>query len=170
MSSENCTYFESSGSEVGACSVTICKCDSSVCQVSTSNVPPSSINILCNTLSLLSHFGQLRLDFDQFMIAGPSTATVTTSSTVNGNPGVGVPVTLQTRCLTDTFSVTNPGGITPPEICGINTGEHSKYWSQHQWGNTGIWSHLIFQCMWTLENQEPATNWHFSWAVLWQVQ
>jgi hypothetical protein len=29
-------------------------------------------------------------------------------------------------CLTDTFSVTNPGGNAPPTICGINTGYHSK--------------------------------------------
>ena len=31
-----------------------------------------------------------------------------------------------TQCLTDTFSVTNPGGgYAPPSICGRNTGEHS---------------------------------------------
>ena len=31
-----------------------------------------------------------------------------------------------TQCLTDTFSVTNPGGgYAPPTICGRNTGEHS---------------------------------------------
>jgi hypothetical protein len=30
---ENCTYFESTGSEVGACKVTICRCNSNVCQV-----------------------------------------------------------------------------------------------------------------------------------------
>ena len=28
--------------------------------------------------------------------------------------------------MTDTFSVNNPGGSTPPIICGTNTGEHSK--------------------------------------------
>jgi hypothetical protein len=32
-----------------------------------------------------------------------------------------------TQCLTDTFSVTNPSGLTPPSICGTNTGEHSKF-------------------------------------------
>ncbi len=32
-SNENCTYFESSGSEIGGCSVKICQCDSNVCQV-----------------------------------------------------------------------------------------------------------------------------------------
>ena len=28
------------------------------------------------------------------------------------------------QCLTDTFSVTNPGGPAPPVICGTNTGKH----------------------------------------------
>ena len=31
--SENCTYFESSGSEIGQCGVKICKCDANICQV-----------------------------------------------------------------------------------------------------------------------------------------
>ena len=31
--SENCTYFESQGSETGACRAKICKCDSNICQV-----------------------------------------------------------------------------------------------------------------------------------------
>ena len=30
------------------------------------------------------------------------------------------------QCRTDTFSVTNPGGISPPTICGKNQGRHSK--------------------------------------------
>ena len=29
-----------------------------------------------------------------------------------------------TDCGTDTFTVTNPGGATPPIICGYNTGQH----------------------------------------------
>ncbi len=33
---------------------------------------------------------------------------------------------MASNCLTDTFEVTNPGGVTPPTICGTNTGEHSK--------------------------------------------
>ena len=27
-------------------------------------------------------------------------------------------------CQTDTLTVTNPGGSTPPTICGYNTGQH----------------------------------------------
>ena len=30
------------------------------------------------------------------------------------------------QCLDDSFSVTNPGGISPPTICGKNQGRHSK--------------------------------------------
>ena len=32
-SSENCTYFEGGSSEVGPCSLKICRCDQNVCQV-----------------------------------------------------------------------------------------------------------------------------------------
>ena len=39
----------------------------------------------------------------------------------------GEAATEASQCATDIFSVTNPGGsATPPAICGINTGEHSK--------------------------------------------
>ena len=31
---------------------------------------------------------------------------------------------LASQCLTDSFSVTNPGGGTNPVLCGTNTGEH----------------------------------------------
>ncbi|XP_071749656.1 uncharacterized protein [Lepeophtheirus salmonis] len=100
MSRENCTYFESVGNEQGSCSLTICKCDESVCQ--------------------------LRLDFQSFMITGPSTLTETIGKTTFGilSAGGAVEVSDQTQCTTDTFTVTNPGGTTPPVICGLNTGEH----------------------------------------------
>ena len=32
-SDQNCTYFESVGTEVGACSVTICPCGDNICQL-----------------------------------------------------------------------------------------------------------------------------------------
>ena len=49
-SSENCTYFVSSGSETGACKITICPCNDNICQ--------------------------LRLDFATFVINGPSTSMI----------------------------------------------------------------------------------------------
>ena len=49
-SSENCTYFVSSGSEAGACRITICPCNDNICQI--------------------------RLDFATFVINGPSTSMI----------------------------------------------------------------------------------------------
>ncbi len=75
---------------------------------------------------------QLRLDFDTFIITGPSTSTdtVTTlvknSGVVGGKLGQVVPVSAAGQCLTDRFSVTNAGGPSPPVICGTNTAEHSE--------------------------------------------
>jgi hypothetical protein len=46
---------------------------------------------------------------------------------INDLVGAASPVTESTRCVTDKFQVTNPGGISPPVICGQNTGEHSKF-------------------------------------------
>ena len=46
-SSENCTYFQSSGSEVGQCRIKICPCSDNICQ--------------------------LRLDFQNFVINQPKT-------------------------------------------------------------------------------------------------
>lgn len=100
-SSENCTYFEGGSSEVGPCSLKICRCDQNVCQ--------------------------LRLDFSSFIITGPSTSTISVAKTIGGQVAgadAGKLVAEATQCLTDTFSVTNPSGLTPPSICGTNTGEH----------------------------------------------
>jgi len=101
---ENCTYFSSSGGEsAGACSIEICPCSTGICQ--------------------------MRLDFTQFIITGPSTSTTTAGSQLNGRNtpgGTGKEYSLQTQCLTDTFTVRgqNTGPNNPPVICGTNTGEH----------------------------------------------
>ncbi len=73
---------------------------------------------------------QLRLDFSNFIITGPSTVTTSVTKRVKNSGTIGdtgtIPATAFTRCLTDTFSVSNPDGTSPPQICGINTGEHSE--------------------------------------------
>jgi hypothetical protein len=92
---ENCTYFSSSGLSVGApCILSICKSSSDVCQ--------------------------LRLDFETFVLSNPVTATATTLGT-DGAAGAANRVG---NCETDLFSITNPGGKSPPAICGVNTGQH----------------------------------------------
>eukprot|EP00095_Tigriopus_kingsejongensis_P003561 maker-scaffold877_size102761-snap-gene-0.12 protein:Tk03561 transcript:maker-scaffold877_size102761-snap-gene-0.12-mRNA-1 annotation:"PREDICTED: uncharacterized protein LOC100161421" len=115
-STENCTYFESTGGEVGACRATVCPCSDNICQ--------------------------LRLDFDQFVISGPSTLSVDPVSILTKgqpDPAGANSVTAAGQCLTDTFTATDPGGCSPPSICGINTGEH-MYLDSHQSCND-----LLFQ-------------------------
>ena len=57
------------------------------------------------------------------IIAGPEAGTTLdaaateTASTNGGSIG---------DCITDTFSVSVPGGVSSPVICGVNTGQHSK--------------------------------------------
>ena len=76
-------------------------------------------------------FFQMRLDFNTFVISGPSTDTVTIGFVNEGeiNGAIGTEACTSTQCQTDTFSITSPG-TTPPVICGSNSGEHSKmaYW------------------------------------------
>ena len=73
---------------------------------------------------------QLRLDFITFNIAGPSTATNSVGKMIAGqlstDSGNGMPAGLQSSCLTDLFSISNPGGPSPPKICGYNADTHSK--------------------------------------------
>ena len=70
---------------------------------------------------------QLRLDFSTFTIAMPSSNTLTATKILNGLPQTGGQAAVpHGDCNTDAFTVTNPGGHSPPTICGTNTGEHSK--------------------------------------------
>lgn len=70
---------------------------------------------------------QLRLDFERFVIGGPSAtlAAGTGIKALNGATSAGGGDGSQVRvCLDDQFSVTSPGGIGSPVICGTNTDEH----------------------------------------------
>merc|ERR1712223_1786792 len=122
--SENNTYFTSSGSSgtLGECRVKFCRAADNICQ--------------------------LRLDFDSFSITGPSSGSGNDGSALAGcgingqitngatsSPPVPGDCTKSggeglaaywpySQCLDDSFSVTNPGGISPPTICGKNQGRH----------------------------------------------
>ena len=104
VSSENNTYFESDGDEKGHCTVKICKAKASIVQ--------------------------LRLDFETFNIAGPSNTDIqvkTVSNNVIADTSTGgTDSNLATVCLDDAFTVSNPGGQSPPVICGNNNDMHSK--------------------------------------------
>ena len=72
----------------------------------------------------------LRLDFDNFVIANPSTTGLGTG--------------------TDAFSITSPTAVNPPTICGINSGQHSEFTS---WKLIKIhfWNNFTFQSHWYLQ-------------------
>ena len=70
------------------------------------------------------------------LILGPTEDTSRIGNLLNGmlinddqmiDPANSKIVAGSTRCTTDRFHVTNPGGLPPPTICGQNTGEHSKF-------------------------------------------
>lgn len=99
--SENCTYFEYSGSNSGPCNARICKISSSICQI--------------------------RLDLDTFVITGPSTAVTTNGEMLNDGGALregnsGKIYTQRTNCATDTFSIGNAPSV--PVVCGTLTGDH----------------------------------------------
>ncbi|KAA0199977.1 hypothetical protein HAZT_HAZT001367, partial [Hyalella azteca] len=81
VASQNCTYFVNENNPqsyngVGSCQISVEKLNSNVCQ--------------------------LRLDFQEFTLAGPETSNH--------------------LCTNDRFTVS--GGTTTPTICGVNTGSH----------------------------------------------
>ena len=59
---------------------------------------------------------KLRLDFDTMVLAPPFS-----------NAATGVTADMGVKygdCVYDTLTVSNPGGSSPPIICGYNTGQH----------------------------------------------
>merc|ERR1711913_149815 len=62
---------------------------------------------------------KLSIDFDTMVLTAPSgmTTPVTTASALADSITVG-------DCTVDSLTVSNPGGVTPPTICGYNTGQH----------------------------------------------
>ena len=72
---------------------------------------------------------QLRLDFLNFVITGPSTRTSSVTKLLNGESSgaaAAVPTASDaTQCLTDQFTVTTSSSVIPV-LCGTLTGDHSK--------------------------------------------
>jgi len=101
-SSQNLTMFMSNNVAAGACGAQICKTTSDIVQ--------------------------LRLDFTSFVISNPANGVGTSFAILNGIPDPGAASTLfysiNGQCNTDSFSVSSPGSVGSPEICGVNTGEH----------------------------------------------
>eukprot|EP00094_Tigriopus_californicus_P013846 TCALIF_13401-PA protein Name:"Protein of unknown function" AED:0.25 eAED:0.31 QI:35/0.62/0.66/0.88/0.5/0.55/9/0/261 len=78
---------------------------------------------------------RIRLDFTAFSIAGPALGTVVGAAAATNNGGaIG-------DCTTDSFSITSPGNMGSPVICGTNTDQHM--------------THLSNQCYTMCFRQEP---------------
>ncbi|XP_059087177.1 uncharacterized protein LOC131883677 [Tigriopus californicus] len=81
-------------------------------QEATSMVSSSCVYTICKCSSDIC---RIRFDMTSFSIGGP---VVGTTETVAANAGaIG-------DCTTDQFSVTAPGGVGSPVICGFNSGQH----------------------------------------------
>jgi hypothetical protein len=104
-SSQNLTMFMSNNVAAGACSAEICKTNSDIVQ--------------------------LRLDFTSFVLSNPATVAAAGPATfaiLNGERqtagAAGLLQTIAGQCNQDSFTVSSPGSVGSPEICGVNTGDH----------------------------------------------
>ena len=93
---------------------------------------------------------QIRIDFNTFVITGPSTAVASVGFEVNGNLAfaAGKTVSAATQCLTDIFTLTAPGGYVPPVICGTNSGQHGNALKYSQTFIAHTYSKNTYQHMW----------------------
>jgi hypothetical protein len=71
------------------------------------------------------------LDFTSFVLSNPANGVAISFALLNGSPSPqagagGLFYTINGQCNTDSFSVSSPGSVGSPEICGVNTGDHSK--------------------------------------------
>ena len=72
-------------------------------------------------------FLQIRLDFDTFVISGPSTITLSVGKIIAGQlqSATGKKVNNKGNCITDVFSINNVPNV--PNICGTLTGDHGEF-------------------------------------------
>ena len=116
-SSQGGTASGSCASSFGVCCVFNLACGGSTTQNNTyaiissystsSDADPCSYTICKQNKDVC----KLRIDFDTMVLADPFKTTTVAAS----GPKVG-------DCVTDTLTVSNPGGTSPPVICGYNTG------------------------------------------------
>ena len=62
---------------------------------------------------------KLRIDFDTMVLSSPTTYAAQSPAANTYLLGAKMG-----DCVTDTLTVSNPGGAVPPTICGYNTGQH----------------------------------------------
>ena len=86
---------------------------------------PNLHNLDQNVMKSNMEFLQMRLDFTNFVITGPSTNTNSVMNAVGGANGgaTGKDVSLRGNCFTDVFTVSSSS---VPTLCGTLTGDHRK--------------------------------------------
>ena len=101
-SSENRTTFTSKNAKPRTCNANICQKEADVVQ--------------------------LRLDFTTFVLLDPIVPEAEKFVMGANDQDIIVPSTIARQCETDSFIVTSSDGVyRSPVLCGVNTGEHSKF-------------------------------------------
>ena len=112
-------------SSFGVCCVFSISCGSSssannsyavISSYSTSSDSDPCTYTFCKTNSDVC---KLRIDFDTMVLTAPVTYAAQTPAANTYLLGAKMG-----DCVTDTLTVSNPGGHVPPAICGYNTGQH----------------------------------------------
>ena len=72
----------------------------------------------------------MRLDFNTFVITGPSTNTNSETKILNGvvSSSAAATANYASTCATDIFTITNAPNL--PELCGTLTGEHGNIFTK----------------------------------------
>ena len=124
---ENCTYFEATGLGSGECRTMLCPCSNNICQ--------------------------MRLDFNTFVITGPSTNTNSETKILNGvvSSSAAKTANYASTCATDIFTITNAPNL--PELCGTLTGEHGNIFTKKlyfffHWCYSNNFSYLLPSLFW----------------------
>ncbi|XP_059097249.1 uncharacterized protein LOC131891638 [Tigriopus californicus] len=142
QTAQNNTYFESNAPTTGDCMATVCPSSNDICQ--------------------------MRLDFNQFVITGPSTSSISTGTQIYGLVnalGSTLAISRASQCLTDSFSILGSSSTPIPVICGTNKGQHVYVEVEPQTcvqmmmslGSTGIVTTLA-QRRWSIKTTQYACN------------
>lgn len=111
---------------------------------------------------------KLRIDYESMVIAGPGTVDLTATATVDLSAS-----TIIGDCITDSLTITNPGGSSPPTICGKNTGQHMfvpasdrcnqlKFDIDTGSSDTRTWQIKVtqFECSSPMAPEQDCLQWH----------
>merc|ERR1711981_502218 len=134
FTASECTSLGGSASGSCASSFGVCCVFSLGCGSTTSsNISYATIDTFSTTANtspctytyckVSSDVCKLRIDFEKMEITGPAPGLIPTLAAA-GTGAEYLDGPIIGDCRTDTLTITNPGGASPPIICGYNTGQH----------------------------------------------